>query len=115
MRIFRGLLFLGAGTNSMRGVRALHARLDDAVSHLGGMQQPAHPETAEEAAVEERMQAEAQIEIEEAIRDIASALLGREVVFLEKQPYPSNDGEGIYRYMEAREKKRHGRGNPYGT
>lgn len=80
MRLFRGKLFLGSGEHSERGVKVLHARLDDALSHLSGLQQSHQGE--------EDLDFQAQVEIEEVVRDIASALLGREVHFGDVQPYP---------------------------
>ena len=96
MRIFRGSIFLGSGDHSMRAVDALHERIDDAVSHLGGLQQ-SHPG-------EEEQDAQDQIEIEEAVRDIASALLGREVAFRDVQP-KSDDAEGVHAYLGAKNRQ----------
>lgn len=98
MRIFRGQVFLGNGEVSRRAAEALHQRLDDALINLGGLQQggpdPRFPEEVE-------LVAEMRTEIEEVIRDLASALLGREIVFTNVQPQPK-DGAVVQRYWEER-------------
>lgn len=95
MRIFHGTVFLGSGDHSKQAVEALHARLDDAVSALGGLQQSRNPDEA-------TLDAEARVELEEVVRDLVSALLGREVQLTDVQPYPPNDGRIIHTYWEAK-------------
>ena len=79
----------------MRAVDMLHQRLDDALWHLGGRSRGRGSREREE-----ELDPESQIEIEEAVQDLASALLGREVVFTSAQPYPSNDDGPIEAYWD---------------
>jgi dCMP deaminase len=53
-REFDGPLFLGAGKHSLERSRLLKQKLDLALNFLGGLQQPDHPESGEEAAAAER-------------------------------------------------------------
>ena len=95
MRIFRGTVFLGSGEHSVRACEALHARLEDALSALSGRQQSRSDDEAE-------LNQRAEIEMEEVVRDIASALLGREIALTDVQPYPPGDGAVIHTYWEKK-------------
>lgn len=88
MRYFHGQTFLGGGETSKQEVGALQHRLAKGIGELGALQQPDHPESEEHA---ERCRADrlrCEQEIEDVVRDIAAALLGREVHFGQELPYP---------------------------
>lgn len=86
MRYFPGLLFLGAGDHSVLLCKTLHKRLDEALQISGGLQQSSQGMPEDEAC---RISSE--VEREDAVRDIAAALLGREVTFGRRLPYPYDD------------------------
>jgi hypothetical protein len=86
MRYFPGLLFLGAGDHSLRLIKLLHARLDEALHISGGLQQSSQGMPEDEAYC-----ARFEAECEDAVRDIAAALLGREVTVGRRLPYPYDD------------------------
>lgn len=71
MRRFHGMVFLGNGANSTQRVKQLHTLLHDSISELGGIQQGGSREE----------QAESLIRLEEAVKDFAAALLGRDISF----------------------------------
>ncbi len=77
-RKFLGLVFLGAGDASVRKTILLHTLLDEAIGELGALQQGETDPACSQA-------------IEDAVRDFAAALLGREVTLGEKLPYPGDD------------------------
>lgn len=73
MREINRMIFFGAGSTSRDAVNHLKQRLDDAVSTLGGLQQPGHPESEEEAKQEELFFAKANADLKDMISDIISA------------------------------------------
>ena len=75
MREFKGLLFLG-NNESAKQVRKLRKLLNNAISLSGGLQQGAD------------LTEEVRLDMENAIRDIAAAILGVNIEFKEKLPYP---------------------------
>ena len=79
MRQFHGLIFMGAGERTEAECAFLTKRLQEAMMLVSGMQQ-AHEGTFES-------------EVEDIVRDIAAAVLGREVTFGEKLPYPGKHVE----------------------
>jgi hypothetical protein len=87
MRHFHGLLFLGSGLSSQEGRAHLHRILDRALDISGGLQQP-DPVTEPPRADREDEDRRWQREIEDAVRDIGAALLGREIQLGEVLPYP---------------------------
>jgi len=77
MRYFRALSFRGAGVHSAVDTVLLHSRLNDALSISGGLQQGGVENLEQDTE-----------EMEDVVRDIAAALLGREVEFGEELEYP---------------------------
>ena len=96
MRYFTGLLFLGSGEYSERAAGLLHERLDEALSISGGLQQSSQgePENEEATAAEEQ-------ERVDAVRDLAAAILGRDITIGDKLPYPPADGQRLLETYEA--------------
>lgn len=80
-RDFKEMIFLGNGKVSEGRVRALHSKLDFAVIMLGYLQQPPHSSCECEAQRAEEDNRKGQAALEEAVRDIAAALTGREIEF----------------------------------
>ncbi len=78
-RGFHGLLFLGNGEHSVRERQRLHEILDRALDLSGGLQQPGPEDPSDERYHRE---------IEDAVRDVAAALLGREIELGEVLAYP---------------------------
>lgn len=76
MREHDALLFMGAGHRSQYAADRLKARLNTAFATLSAWQQGS-PQVLEEV-----------VEVEDTVRDIAAALLGREVLFGADLPYP---------------------------
>lgn len=85
MRNFHGLIFLGNGEHSVAAVERLKGRLAEGISELSALQQGNLFATEEENAKEE---AAITSELEDVVRDVAAALLGREVSFDATLPYP---------------------------
>lgn len=75
MRQFHGLTFLGNGEFSKKECDALHKRLDDGLNLSGHKQQGSMPT---------RML----VELEDVVRDIVAALIGRSLEFAGVLPYP---------------------------
>ncbi len=75
MRYFKGLLFDG-NEQAKESIKLLHKLLDNAYSISSGLQQGGD------------LTEEYRIEREDAIRDIAAAVLGLNIEFKEKLPYP---------------------------
>ena len=80
MRRFTGLLFLGAGEISVFEADVLRERLNEAISISGGLQQELRPEPGDESDEE--------IELYHIVKDIAAALVGYNIEFTDKLPYP---------------------------
>lgn len=78
-RHFNQQLFHGAGDHSKMGVRKLRSVLNNALNMQSGMQQGVHQTDPQYK--------EGQRVLEDAVRDIAAALLGRSVTFGKKLPY----------------------------
>jgi hypothetical protein len=76
MREHDALLFMGAGDRSTYAADRLKKRLKQAMDTLSAWQQGS-PQVLEEI-----------VEVEDTVRDIAAALLGREVIFGAELPYP---------------------------
>lgn len=78
MRYFDKMIFMGSAHPefpcTQADMRLLHRRLKDAFSHISGMQQGAfHEDFLAELAKED--------EREDIVRDVAAALLGKEIEF----------------------------------
>lgn len=80
MRKFHGLFFGGAGDHSIWEANKLRQLLEDSIIELGGMQQGG---TKEEQDTSREV-------LEDAVKDFAAALLGRNITIGEKLPYPSD-------------------------
>lgn len=93
MRIFRSLLQKGSIPAASD---ALHYRLEDALEALAFVQNG--PEQTKEDQLKRE---EAREEIIDVLRDIASALIGREISFTTEQPI-SEDGPIIETYLKAK-------------
>lgn len=98
MRYFPGLLFLGAGAHSRRLMDLLHCRVDDALNISGGLQQSSQGEPEDDAFQHKQEQ-----DLQDAVQDICAALLGREVQFGDRIPYPF-DGEPTRIYADLKGK-----------
>jgi hypothetical protein len=94
MRHFPGLVFLGAGEHAVRLVQLLQARLNEAVELSCALQQSSQgmPESEHEDE-------DAKLALNDAVRDLAAALLGRQMTIGDKLPYPYND-EPLRLYTE---------------
>ena len=75
MREFDAMVFMGAGANSGADCYRLHQTLDRALGNLSAIQQGADDDMLE-------------YDIEEATKDICTALLGKRITIGEKLPYP---------------------------
>jgi hypothetical protein len=76
VRKFHGLVFLGAGPHSVALAKLLHARLDEALSIAGGLQQSSQGGHEDPS---ERLRGE--FELLDAARDIVAALTGRDFTY----------------------------------
>ena len=91
-RYFHGLIFMGAGDRSINQCDHLHERLENGLSHLSGAQQMAFES--------EELRRVAEQNVEDVVRDVAAALLGREVTFGDKLPYPPKPRNGVEKVNE---------------
>ncbi len=66
-------LFLGSGIHSVNQANMAHKRLSYAIMMLGGLQQPGHPENAEQHEQESSYQLQAEAQIKNALVDIIAA------------------------------------------
>jgi len=83
MRQFDGLLFMGMGEFSAAGERALKRRLASGLSLSSGIQQGGDTEY--------------EADLEDVVRDIGAALLGRDITIGAKLPYPPTKPEYVRR------------------
>lgn len=81
MRKIHELVFMGQGLMSLGKIYEAHKVLDEAFSDLGAVQQLTHSTTAEEAKRAENMRKGMKVGVEDAVRDIAMALTGKEIQF----------------------------------
>jgi hypothetical protein len=81
MREFDSLVFMGAGDRSAADCYRLHRMLDRALGNLSALQQAGQHYSEERRAGME-------CGIEDAVKDIAAALLGKKIKIGEKLPYP---------------------------
>ena len=78
MRLFDSILYMGAGKFSEADVRLLKRQLKEALSVLSGIQQGGGDQIdAQELDMRE-----------DVVRDMAAALLGREITIGAELPYP---------------------------
>ena len=87
-RIFKTLLFFGMGEHSEELGNLLEARLQYGMSIASGLQQPGHPESDRAADCESFQQYVFEKDLENVVKDIAAALLGRDIIIGEELPYP---------------------------
>ena len=87
MRYFHGLIFFG-NLSCIEQTAMLRDRLNDACQLVGGLQQGGHPDSEEDALAQETMRTSDQKAVEDIVRDIAAALLGRDITIGERLPYP---------------------------
>ncbi len=66
-------LFLGSGIHSVNQANMAHKRLSYAIMMLGGLQQPGHPENAEQHEQERMYQQQAEYQIKNSLVDIIAA------------------------------------------
>lgn len=71
-RLFDRMIHLGLGDYSGRGGAVLSERLDEALCHLGGLQQGACDEEGDKY-------------IEDVVRDVAMALTGKEIILVQDE------------------------------
>jgi hypothetical protein len=95
IRYFNGLIFLGSGETSVQEAEGLKRRLADGLKMLGGLQQPDHAESEEHFRQCMAAQLKAERELADVVRDLAAALLGREIDFGAELPYPSRNARLI--------------------
>ena len=86
MRHFPGLVFLGAGEHSILLVKLLQARLNEAIDLSCALQQ-----SSQGMPEDEHEEARLANALDDAVRDLAAALLGRQVTIGDKLPYPYDD------------------------
>lgn len=86
MRRFTRILFFGT-ESCYKGIVDLHELLREGLAESGGCQQPAHPESAEAAQADEREQRLALLRVETIVRDIAMALTGKEITFIDEEKH----------------------------
>lgn len=85
-RHFDKMLFCGAGDHTRGLIEHLHKRVDIGLEYLSGSQQPPHwmvQPTQEMLDAEEAMNVEARLVCEQVARDVAKALTGKEITFVE--------------------------------
>lgn len=82
MRQFHDMLFLGNGQHSVAEAERLRKLLDDSIVTLGGLQQGLGGCESQADYEQGKAQHRAdQQSLEDAVRDIAAALLGRRIIF----------------------------------
>lgn len=79
MRKFERPIFLGAGEHSLNLITELHNRLSDAITILGGLQQPDHPENEAHAKQCEADRLVLESDLSDAIMDLRVALGDKDV------------------------------------
>lgn len=84
MRQFNKQIFFG-NEKYIENVEQLKRLLDKACEYLGGMQQPADPTIEDDYKAKISEDARAQQIIEDAICDIAVALLGEDIIFAKEE------------------------------
>lgn len=84
-RNFNKTVFLGAGEFSYQMINRLHLTLDKGLSWLGGSQQPIMSTEAPWTEEDDKFMEQVEIKIENAVRDIAMALTGKEITFITKE------------------------------
>lgn len=77
-RHFENMIFMGAGNYSLYRLSKLFHEIKLAVSNLNFVQQPSHEED------DSKQNAVAYERIENTVRDVAMALTGKEIIFVEK-------------------------------
>ena len=85
-RHFTKMLFCGAGDQTRYDVACLHGRIEKALNHLSGRQQGPHwreQPSQEMLDREEAFNNKADLVCEQVARDIAVALTGKEITFVE--------------------------------
>ncbi|HUT76473.1 MAG TPA: hypothetical protein VM285_02240 [Polyangia bacterium] len=85
-RHFTKMLFCGEGDRTRQQIALLHERIEGAIPYLGGSQQG--PQWREQPSQEmldreKQLTDEATLVCEQVARDVAKALTGREIEFLE--------------------------------
>lgn len=74
MRIFHDIIPMGCGDLSATDLDVLRGRLEDAISTVGGLQQPDHPTSDEHAATCRANREDAKADLLDAARDILAAI-----------------------------------------
>lgn len=85
-RHFTKMLFCGAGDRTREQIAQLHERIDRSLTHLSGRQQGPHwreQPSQEMLDREKALNDEADLVCESVARDIAMALTGKEITFVE--------------------------------
>jgi len=72
-KCFERTLFLGAGDHSIEMVLDLYSKVYEAISIMGGLQQPEHPESAEAAIACAKQQLREEKRLRQIVGDIVSA------------------------------------------
>ena len=74
MRKIHDEIFMGNGKHSLAEVYKLHRKVEKAITILGGLQQPGHPDSEERVQNEERVREQMERELRNTILDIAVGL-----------------------------------------
>jgi len=85
-RQFTKMLFCGAGDQTRYDVACLHERIENALNHLSGRQQGPHWQqqpSQEMLDREKQLNDEAELVCEQVARDVAMALTGKSITFVE--------------------------------
>ena len=80
MRHFNEEIFMGGGKNTLREIKRLRKLLSQGLSHLSGLQQPPDPTQPYNLEQEMADNAKYRQELEDIIRDIATALGGKHLL-----------------------------------
>jgi hypothetical protein len=81
MRKIKQMVFMGNGEHSLLEVKSVNKILKEAFVNLSGIQQPSHCASEEQVKEDRLFVKDKQKEIEDAVRDIAMALTGKDIKF----------------------------------
>lgn len=84
MRKFHNVMSFSS-TDVKKQIKKLKRVFHIATAHASALQQPTHSESKEIAKNNALSKQKSMLEIEDAIKDLAMALSGREIIFVEKK------------------------------
>ena len=85
MRIFDSVLFMG-NVQTAGEIEILVHLLDAGISIVNAVQQPSHSQSEEETQQDRTERLILQSDLESIVRDIAMALMGKEIEFISAKP-----------------------------